>query len=409
MKPDEREGPRRISMDSAGMEPSGTKSGMEPPGMDTSGMEPPRYQGQLAQRASRAGQRRHRLWPGLRAWIGITCGWTALALFFAVSASLTYRSTGRPANWTLSIQRSLVEWWLWAALTPLIVWLARRYPLDGRWPWRHGTIHVVSGTIIATAKTVGDRAAMAWLTGFWMYFLVSSLALQFTIYCAIVAAAHGLTYYERSRERDHLETRLAQARLQMLAMQLQPHFLFNTLNTIAELVHSDPDIADRMIIGLSDLLRRTLEFGPTQEIPLEAELDLLRLYLDIQQARFGDRLHVHIAVTTDARDAAVPVLLLQPLVENAIRHGLAERLAAGRIDIAAHRRENRVIIAVSNDGAPAQPTNASSPERIGLGNTRARLDALYGSDHRLDLLATPDRGACVTVDIPFHPARPARS
>jgi two-component sensor histidine kinase len=345
---------------------------------------------------------------GLRAWIAIAAGWTALALFFAVSASLTYKSTGRPANWTISIERSLVEWWLWAVLTPPIVWLARRYPLDTPWPWRHGAIHLVAGTIISIAKTITDRAVMAWISGFWMYLLVSTLALQFTIYCAIVAAAHGLTYYERSRERDHLIARVAEARLQMLAMQLQPHFLFNTLNTIAELVHGDPDVADRMITGLSDLLRRTLELGPTQEISLAAELDLLRRYLDIQQARFGDRLRVDIDVESGARDAAVPVLLLQPLVENAIRHGLAESLAAGRIEIAATRRGQRLIIAVTNDGAAASPRdNGANSERIGLGNTRSRLDALYGSDQRLDLVITPDRGACVTLDLPFRPARSA--
>jgi two-component system, LytTR family, sensor kinase len=347
---------------------------------------------------------------GFRAWIAITAGWTALALFFAVSASLTYRSTGRPANWTLSIERSLVEWWLWAALTPLIVWLAHRYPLDTRWPWRHASIHLAAGTIIAIAKTLAERAAMAWLTGFWMYLLVSTLALQLTIYGAIVAAAHGLTYYERSRERDHLVARVAEARLQMLAMQLQPHFLFNTLNTIAELVHTDPDVADRMITGLSDLLRRTLELGPTQEIPLDAELDLLRRYLDIQHARYGDRLRVEIVVASEAREASVPVLLLQPLVENAIRHGLAERLAAGRIAIDASRRGNRLIIAVSNDGAASSPReNGTGLERIGLGNTRSRLDALYGSDQRLDLLIVPDDGARVTVDMPFRPTRSARS
>jgi two-component system LytT family sensor kinase len=345
---------------------------------------------------------------GLRAWIAIAAGWTALALFFAVSASLTYKSTGRAANWTISIERSLVEWWLWAVLTPLIVWLARRYPLDTHWPWRHASIHLIAGTIIAIAKTLADRAMMAWISGFWMYLLVSTLALQFTIYCAIVAAAHGLTYYERSRERDHLIARVAEARLQMLAMQLQPHFLFNTLNTIAELVHGDADVADRMITGLSELLRRTLELGPTQEISLAAELDLLRCYLDIQQARFGDRLRVDIAVERDAREAAVPVLLLQPLVENAIRHGLAESLAAGRIEIAATRRDHRLIIAVSNDGASSLPReNGAGSERIGLGNTRSRLDALYGADQRLDLVITTDRGACVTLDIPFRPARSA--
>jgi two-component system, LytTR family, sensor kinase len=340
----------------------------------------------------------------LRAWIAVWCGWTALALFFAVSASLTYLSTGRPANWTLSIERSLIEWWLWALLTPAIVWLARRFPMDRRRLWRHGSIHLAAGIVIAFVKTQAERAAFAWLTGFWMYFLVSTLALQFAIYCAIVAAAHTLMYYERSREREHLEARLAEARLQLLSMQLQPHFLFNTLNTIAELVHDEPDAADRMITGLSDLLRRTLELGPTQEIPLDAELALLEQYLDIQRARFGDRLRITIAVGDDTTRAAVPVLLLQPLVENAIRHGLGERLSSGQIDIAARRDGNRLIVTVSDDGIGPAASAATARERVGLGNTRARLEALYGSNHRLDLSVAPSQGARVTLEIPFRTA-----
>jgi len=186
----------------------------------------------------------------IRNWVAVWRGWTALALFFAFSASLTYLSTGRAANWALSINRSLLEWWLWALLTPIVVWLARRYPLDRRWPWRHALIHAAAGSALALVKVAADRAAFAWLTGVWTYWLVSTLALQFFVYCAIVAAAHGVVYYERSRERDHLAARLANMRFQLLSMQLQPHFPFNTLNRIAELVHGDPDAADYLITGL---------------------------------------------------------------------------------------------------------------------------------------------------------------
>ena len=341
----------------------------------------------------------------VRNWVAVWCGWTALAVFFAVSASLTYLSTGRAANWTLSIRRSLLEWWLWALLTPIVVWLARRYPLDRRWPWRHGLIHAAAGAALAIVKTAAERALFAWLTGVWTYWLVSTLALQFFVYGAIVTAAHGVVYFERSRERDLLAARLADVRLQLLSMQLQPHFLFNTLNTIAELVHGDPDTADYMITGLSDLLRRTLELGPTQEIPLHAELDLLGRYLDIQKARFGDRLDVTIAVDDDVRIASVPVLLLQPLVENAIRHGLAERVSSGRIDIAARRDGARLVITVTDDGSGAAMHVASAHERVGLGNTRARLEALYGSQHRLDLANVPERGVRVSLEIPFRVAQ----
>jgi two-component sensor histidine kinase len=337
----------------------------------------------------------------LRLWIAVTAGWTALALFFAISTSLTYLSTGRAANWRLSIERSLLEWWMWALFTPFVVWLARRHSLDRRWPWRAVLVHLAAGTIIAIVKSGVDRAVNAWLTGFWMYWLASTVALQFSIYCMIVAAAHGIGYYERSRERDFLAARLADVRLQLLSMQLQPHFLFNTLNTIAELVHDDPDVADRMIAALSDLLRKTLELGSTQEIPLEAELQLLNRYVEIQQARFGDRLSVTIAAGSDVRMAAVPVLLLQPLVENAIRHGLAEHVSAGRIAVGARRSGSRLVISVTDDG-PGPTTERN--ERVGLGNTRQRLEALYGSDHRFDLASAGARGARVSIDIPFKAA-----
>jgi two-component system, LytTR family, sensor kinase len=343
-----------------------------------------------------------------RAWLSVWTGWTALGLFFAVSNSLTYRSTGRPANWGLTIKRSLSEWWLWAALTPPVTWLAQRFPLHGARLQRNIAVHVVAGAAIAAGKTAADRVLFALLTGFWTYLLASTLALNFVIYGAIVAAAHGVEYYRRSREREHLEARLADTRLQLLGMQLQPHFLFNTLNTIAEMVHEDPDKADTMIAGLSDLLRRTLDLGSAQEIPLAEEIDLVSRYLDIQKARFGDRLRVRLSIDEGARGVRVPALLLQPLVENAIRHGLAARVDAGRIDIEARMAGETLVISVTDDGAGLPRISPGSdageivtgPEGVGLGNTRARLEALYGSACRLELTRAEGRGARVTVRIP---------
>jgi two-component system, LytTR family, sensor kinase len=336
----------------------------------------------------------------LRAWLAVWAGWTALALFFAVSTSLTYRSTGRPGNWRLTITRSLSEWWIWALLTPVVAALARRFPLHGSRAIRHGAVHLAAGAAIAVAKLFVDRLVFAWLTGFWTYLLVSTLALNFAIYVGIVAAAHGVEYYRRSRERDHLEARLAEARLQLLGMQLQPHFLFNTLNTIAEMVHEDPDKADAMIGGLSDLLRRTLEIGPAQEVTLEEELALVERYLDIQRARFGDRLRVHVDADAAARAIRVPALLLQPVVENAIQHGLARRRDAGRIDISAASNADAIRITVVDDG-PGDA--AGGPERTGLGNTRARLDAVYGSAASLELTHDRGRGTRVEIRIPRRP------
>jgi hypothetical protein len=329
-------------------------------------------------------------------------GWTALALFFAVSASLTYLSTGRPASWLLSIERSLSEWWLWALLTPLVVRLARRYPLDRPWPWRHAARHLAAGSVLAVVKTAAERAIFAWLTGFWTYLLLSTIALQLFVYSAIVLTAHGVEYYRRSREREQIEARLTETRLQLLSVQLQPHFLFNTLNTIAEMVHHDAEKADYMITSLSDLLRRALDLGATQEIALEDELALLDRYLDIQRTRFGDRLQVECRVAGDVGRSAVPVLLLQPLVENAIHHGLSAQTTAGRIAIEAARRDATLLIAVSDDGRGVSGEAQAGRERFGLGNTRARLEALYGQHQRLELTNGPTGGARVSIEIPLR-------
>jgi sensor histidine kinase YesM len=331
-----------------------------------------------------------------RAWFIVWAGWTALAFFFAVTNSLTYRSTGRPANWRLSIERSLADWWPWAAATPLIVWLARRFPVRAPRRTRHLAFHTIFAAIVAVVMMLASRELFAWMTAFRTYLLVSTVALNAAIYACIVAAAHGLEFYRQSRERDQLESRLADARLQLLAMQLQPHFLFNTLNTIAELVHEDAEAADAMIAGLSDLLRRSLDVGGRQRIPLGEEIDLVMQYVGIQQARYGDRLQVRTSVEAETVDVLVPPLLLQPIVENAVRHGVGARLDAGRIVIEACLDRDTIIISVTDDG----DGGGAGPERIGLGNTRARLDGLYGDDARLELTAMPSRGTRVTIQLP---------
>ncbi|HEY7475161.1 MAG TPA: histidine kinase, partial [Vicinamibacterales bacterium] len=237
------------------------------------------------------------------------------------------------------------------------------------------------------------------------YIEIGSLATHYVIYWSIVAAAHGFAYYRSGRERElresQLEARLAEARLQLLKMQLHPHFLFNTLNTIAELLHEDADAADRMIAGLSDLLRATLDAGNVDEVDLEAELRLLSRYLEIQQARFGDRLRVRIDAGPAERGALVPFLVLQPVVENAIRHGLAARADAGKIDVRAIRRGGTLVIDVEDDGAGVEDAERVR-DGVGLGNTRARLQALYGSGQSLEVTGGPGLGTLVRVTIPWH-------
>jgi LytS/YehU family sensor histidine kinase len=184
-------------------------------------------------------------------------------------------------------------------------------------------------------------------------------------------------------------------RLQLLSLQLQPHFLFNTLNTIAELVHEDPDAADRMITALAELLRRSLALGGTQEIPLETELELLQTYLDIQKTRYGERLDVRLAVADDARACRVPMLLLQPIVENALKHARVARLDVDvRFDTAG------LLIEVTDNGPGAADEALQGRTGIGLGNTRERLATLYGTSASLALSNVPAGGARVTVRLP---------
>jgi two-component system, LytTR family, sensor kinase len=341
-----------------------------------------------------------------RAYAAVWLGWTALAVFYAVTTSLTYASTGRPANWSITFQRSLSEYWLWALLTPAVIWLARRFPLFGPRRWVHLVLHLALGAGSALFKTIADREIFAMLSGFRMYFLLSTLSLQFTIYFAIVAASHGFEYYRRSREREQLEARLAEARLQLLSMQLQPHFLFNTLNTIAELVHDDPEAADQMISGLSDLLRRTLDLGDAQEITLDEEMDALSRYLDIQKIRFGDRLQVDIEAPPELRDANVPPLLLQPLVENSIRHGLAARTTAGRIQIRVGRTDAMLVIDVLDDGDGVTQEAVGTRRGIGLNNVRTRLETMYGSAATFTMSREAGAGTRVSIGIPYHSGAP---
>jgi LytS/YehU family sensor histidine kinase len=226
-------------------------------------------------------------------------------------------------------------------------------------------------------------------------------------YWVLVLLRYTFDYYRRYREQElrasRIATQLAQAQLQALRMQLHPHFLFNTLNAISALMHRAVAAADRMLARLSDFLRLTLESGGMQEVPLKQELDFLGRYLEIEKTRFADRLTVHMDVEPDALDAQVPNLILQPLVENAIRHGIARSSSAGTIEIRAHRANGTLHLAVRDDG-PGLAANGGAPPRegVGLSNTRARLAQLYGESSRLELGNAAEGGVVVNLDLPYR-------
>jgi LytS/YehU family sensor histidine kinase len=228
-------------------------------------------------------------------------------------------------------------------------------------------------------------------------------------YWAVVGLSHALDFHRESQERAltaaQLEARLAEAQLQALQRQLHPHFLFNTLHTISTLMHRDPDAADEMLERLSDLLRITLDRISVQQVRLEDELEFVEKYLEIERARFGERLRVQFAVDPTVLDAWVPTLLLQPLVENAVRHGIAPKVGGGMLHIVADRDGDRLRLVVRDNGhgLPADTLHAFN-KGVGLSNTRSRLEHLYGARHLFEFRRPEEGGLAVTVVIPLSVA-----
>jgi sensor histidine kinase YesM len=225
-------------------------------------------------------------------------------------------------------------------------------------------------------------------------------------YWALVAFVHALDYHRESQERElaaaQLQTQLAEAQLEALQRQLHPHFLFNTLNTISALMHRDVNAADEMLVQLSDLLRLTLDRVGTQQVPLKDEIDFLWKYLEIEQTRFGDRLQVHVNVEPEVLDAPVPNLILQPLVENALRHGIGPRVGGGRVDVSARQADGNLIMAVRDNGVGLSADKLDALHSgVGLSNTRSRLENLYGNRHRFEFQTPSGGGLLVTIVIPM--------
>jgi sensor histidine kinase YesM len=337
----------------------------------------------------------------------VFAAWTALAIFFAASTSLTYISQDRPALWSRTITTELAQWWIWAALTPIILWASRRFEFArGRVP-RALAVHLPLSLIVAFVTVTIESRVRVWAFGVRPYLLISNLALKFLLYWTLVGAAHALDHYGRSRTlAADREAQLGHAEIELLRMQLQPQFLFSALRTIAALVHEDPERADQMVGRLSDLLRATLDAGDRPIVTLGEEVDLARQYLSIQEARFGSRLNVSIHIPPDCQAALVPHICLQPLIENAVCHGLAPRPLGGTLRIEAARRDGALVISVEDDGVGW--TGEAPREGLGLSNTRARLRSLYGGQASIALTRRAGAGAVARVTLP-HSDRAAGS
>jgi LytS/YehU family sensor histidine kinase len=244
----------------------------------------------------------------------------------------------------------------------------------------------------------------------WAWFFQSEIFDQLDwslmVYAVIVGASHAIAYYHESQQRKlnaaQLETHLMEARLKTLEAELHPHFLFNTLHAISTLVHRDPESADRMISRLSDLLRITFDRSGEAKVSLKEEIEFLQKYLDIEQTRFQDRLKVHVSIDPDAFDGDVPRMILQPIVENAIKHGIGGRHGGDCVKITAGRTEDRLWMQVTDNGAGLQVgTLRALRTGVGLSNTRARLDCLYGRHYRLEF-SDKLGGLSVLIEIPFQ-------
>jgi two-component system LytT family sensor kinase len=349
-------------------------------------------------------------------WLIFGC-WSFVALFFTSQTYTQSRLSQEPLSFFRVASWQFSSCYVWFALTPIILWLNRRFPLErGRW-MRSLPLHLLFSVLIALAQQSIDALVLPSLGYYpgqtfnsyleaYKFFLFVNFHLALFFYWSILGVSYAIDYYQKYRERElrasQLETRLAQARLQVLKMQLHPHFLFNTLNAISELVYKDPESAEQMITNLSDLLRLSLENVGVQEVPLKQELDFLNKYVEIEQTRFHDRLRLNMMIAPEALDASVPNMILQPLVENAIRHGIGPRSSGGRIEIGAERKLDMLHLFVRDDGRGLlNGEQQALKEGVGLANTRARLAQLYGATHLFELENSPGGGLTVDLAIPF--------
>ena len=351
--------------------------------------------------------------------------WGALVLLFAVPLAL--RS---PVSWRQAVSFGASFWALWLLFLPAVGWLSFRFPIERRRLLRNVGLHLLACLLMVCTNRAASRAVdrifppaqrseapgrspdsktvrLGPPIGFGVFYGLRA-ALDVLVYWSLVGVCQAITNFRSSQERERraveLEARLTSAKLQALRMQINPHFLFNALNSIAALVYVNPRAADEMLGDLSELLRRSLNSMEEQEVPLAQELEFIGAYIRIEQKRFGERLRVEQSVPEDLMKALVPALILQPLVENAIRHGIEPQRGPGLISIEAKPEAKRLHLIVRDNGRglPGADLNRSVPCGIGLANTQARLRGLYGQDQSFAFGKAEPQGCQVDIHLPFH-------
>lgn len=345
-------------------------------------------------------------------WVFISAAWLGPAVLAAFQAYMQGRLGNQsPVDWR-SIAWEGGDWLIYALLTPIVFLVARRFPLTRERAARHLPLHLAASIFLCAAWAgtglLLGRAILpdsAWqrgltLTG-WFF---TSLPFGVAVYFAVLGVERATTYFLEARERETLAVRLsaqlAEARLGALRMQMQPHFLLNSLNAITVIVRDqDTATATRMLEHLGEILRRVVRTDRPPEVPLSEELEFIRQYLAIEEIRFADRLHPRFEIDSALLGAAVPEFLLQPLVENALRHGLAKRLGATLLKVEAGREGDQLVLTVTDDG----PGAGTEPRTgVGLANTRERLATLYGDRAELLLTPTVEGGTAAVIRLPYH-------
>ncbi len=337
--------------------------------------------------------------------------WTLVGLAFAGQLFLTQTKLGTPVSWGFAVTRSLADWYVFALLSLPALRLAGRFPLgDAPTRWLLA-LHVVASLVFSLVWMLLRAGVAVWLeqrpfAETLRYALVATLVFNLLVYWVTIVVAHAFGFYARMRERERrgleLEKRLAESRLQALQMQLNPHFLFNALHGVSALMYRDVDAADRMLVRLSELLRHALDRSDAQRVPLRDELAFLDRYLELEQIRFAGRLSIVREVEDATVDALVPNLILQPLVENAIKHGLASMIAPGTITLRAQRLPGSRLQLEVEDNGVGLGQGKTGGTGIGLVNCRARLQQLYGERAHVELASGSAGGVCVKVELPFE-------
>jgi two-component system, LytTR family, sensor kinase len=355
-------------------------------------------------RASASSQRNGR-------WILLSACWGAVVIVFASQWYFYDGAHGLSDRFLFYLGWSF---YLWGVLTPLALWLARRYPIESG-TWTHYLPLHVAFSLLLTIAQLSLEASVNWLRAGRDWSLSAALShylrqhtqIGFLIYWLVVIAAQFYRMHDQSRKRQvhaaQLEARLAEAQINNLRTQLHPHFLFNTLQAIATLIPEDPEAAEDVVLRLSQLLRVSLDEMQTDEVSLSREIEFLRHYMAIQQRRFGDRLRFEVQISSALFDYAVPTLVLQPLVENAIRYGISKHKEEDVVTIRASENGDRICLEVINLSSRLDEKPEKLLSRgVGLSNTRLRLEQLYGMGQSLTLFELDPKGVCVRLSIPVR-------